>query len=262
MKTVFRLTAAVVLCLLCMLNFCGCVDFDDSSEASDKTEVIKIVENTQAKTAQIERKNLDDFDMIYQSPELPTGCEITSLAMALNHYGFEIDKCALASDYLPTLPSADTYIGDDGLIHGNDLNSYFIGDPTDYNGYVCGAKAIATAAKAYLDDYEGGNFIVSDMSGADFGTLNSFVENEVPVIVWCTINMADRNEVEGWYNDNGEYVSWAHEDHCAVLIGCGDNTVTIADPISGIVEYGKDQFESSFKSRNRQCVVVYNQEVY
>ena len=257
MRIVFLREAAILLCLLCMLNFCGCTDSDENLQ----TEVMNFFEETQAQPAQTERKNLDEFEIIFQSPELPTGCEITSLAMVLNYYGFDVDKCTLASDYLPTLPFADTYIGDDGLIHGNDLNSWFIGNPADYNGYVCGAKAIATAAKAYLDDYEGGNFIVSDMSGANFDALQSFIKNEVPVIVWCTINMSERNEVEGWYNDNRDYVSWAHEDHCAVLIGCGDATVTIADPISGIVEYDKEQFKASFKSRNRQCVVVYNQEI-
>ena len=43
---------------------------------------------------------LDKFIPLNQHPELPTGCEITSLAMVLMYYGFDTDKCELAEKYL------------------------------------------------------------------------------------------------------------------------------------------------------------------
>lgn len=269
MKISLKFKAAFLLCILCMPNFCGCVHFANESEtvgsipqstsqSADKAEVLRHSDDTSARVRHKMQNNLDGFEIIYQNPELPTGCEITSLAMVLNYCGFEADKCILANDYLPTLPSSDIHCGKDGLLHGNDINRYFIGDPADLNGTVCGSKAIADAAKQYLDDFDNGEFIVRDMTGENVRKLYNLVENEIPVIVWCTVNMSQRHEVEGWYNDSGKYVSWAHEDHCAVLIGCGEDSVTIADPISGITEYDKEQFESSFKSRGRQCVVIYN----
>ena len=35
---------------------------------------------------------IQDFEIIYQEPELPTGCEITALTMVLHYYGFDVDK--------------------------------------------------------------------------------------------------------------------------------------------------------------------------
>ena len=45
-------------------------------------------------------------------------------------------------------------------------------------------------------------------------------------------------------------------DHGAVLIGYSEDTVTIADPISGFMEYDKEQFEDVYESRGRQSVVL------
>lgn len=38
---------------------------------------------------------------IYRWPELPNGCEATTLAMLLQCYGFDAEKTALAYDYIP-----------------------------------------------------------------------------------------------------------------------------------------------------------------
>lgn len=61
---------------------------------------------------------IEDFPIINQMPELPTGCEITALTMVLDHYGYPVDKTVMASEYLPTA-SADRYYGADGrLVYG------------------------------------------------------------------------------------------------------------------------------------------------
>ena len=62
--------------------------------------------------------------------------------------------------------------------------------------------------------------------------------------------------VQGWYTENGDYVDWSTNDHGAVLIGYTDTTVTIADPISGRMEYSREQFEKVFSSRGNRCVVL------
>ena len=41
-----------------------------------------------------------EVDPILQLPELPTGCEITTLAMLLDAVGFQVDKVQLAEGYL------------------------------------------------------------------------------------------------------------------------------------------------------------------
>ena len=51
-------------------------------------------------------------------------------------------------------------------------------------------------------------------------------------------------------------MDWSTNDHGAVLIVYTETTVTIADPISGRMEYDREQFEEVFRSRGSQCVVL------
>lgn len=59
---------------------------------------------------------IENFPILYQMPELPTGCEITALTMLLNYYGLPAEKVEMATEYLPTLLSAETYVGEDGRL--------------------------------------------------------------------------------------------------------------------------------------------------
>lgn len=68
--------------------------------------------------------------------------------------------------------------------------------------------------------------------------------------------MGDRWETQGWYTENGNYVDWSQNDHGAVLVGYTEDTVTIADPISGFVENSREQFESVYTSRGENSVMI------
>lgn len=197
---------------------------------------------------------ISDFPVVYQMPELPTGCEITALTMVLNYYGYQVDKVEMAMEYLPTLASEETYYGEDGRLYGNDINQYFIGDPTGI-GTICGTGAIVTAADSYLND-NGSTMTAVDRTGAALEELYQLVSEGIPVVVWVTIEMEERLPTQGWYTESGEYVDWATNDHGAVLIGYTQKTVLIADPISGLVEYDSERFEKVFASRSNQCVVL------
>lgn len=197
---------------------------------------------------------IESFPILNQMPELPTGCEITALTMALNYYGYEMDKVTMATQYLPCV-SANLHYGNDGVLYGSDLNEYFVGDPTTELGYICGTGAIVTAADSYLAD-AGSELHAEDMTGAEPEELYELVSENIPVVVWVTIGMADRQAAQGWYTEQGEYVDWSRNDHGAVLIGYSEDTVTIADPISGLMEYEKDQFERVFESRGNQSVII------
>ncbi len=152
-------------------------------------------------------------------------------------------------------PSADRYYGADGRLYGTDMNEYFIGDPFTAGGIICGTGAIVTAADRYLDD-QGSSMRALDVTGSSPEELYERVSQGQPVVVWVTISMADRGSTQGWYTEDGGYVDWSTNDHGAVLIGYTETTVTIADPISGRIEYDREQFEKVFESRGNQCVVL------
>lgn len=215
----------------------------------------KQADNENIKKQSQEEYLIEGFSVLNQMPELPTGCEITALTMVLNYYGYEIDKVTMATQYLPCT-SANLHYGNDGLLYGSDLNEYFVGDPTTELGSVCGTGAIVTAADSYLADV-GSELLAEDITGAKPGELYELVSEDIPVVVWVTIEMANRQDTQGWYTEQGEYVDWSTNAHGAVLVGYSENTVTIADPISGVVEYDKDQFESVFESRGNQGVIIH-----
>ncbi len=197
--------------------------------------------------------SLPSFPEVLQKPELPKGCEITALTMLLNYYGYDVDKMVMSEQYLPKARE-NLHEGPDGRLIGPDLNNYFIGDPKG-SGHVCGSGAIVTAANHYLEDQESDRWVI-DQNGATPERLYQLVCHGIPVIVWVTIDMAERNAPTGWYTEEGDYVDWSTNDHTAVLVGYTEKTVKIADPLEGLVEYDKDKFEAAFESRSRQCVIL------
>lgn len=208
----------------------------------------------QQQTAVPEAYQIQDFPIVLQMPQLPTGCEITALTMALQYYGYSVDKTVMASQYLPTAPAEFDY-GSDGRRYGPDMENYFVGNPFTNLGYICGTSAIVTAANRYLEG-QSSSLRAVDRTGATAEELYELVSQDTPVVVWVTIGMADRRATQGWYTQTGAYMEWSTNDHGAVLIGYAQDTVTIADPIAGMAEYGRTQFEEVFASRGSRCVIL------
>ena len=198
---------------------------------------------------------IEDFDIIYQEPELPTGCEITAFTMLLSYYLPEAkeDKVLLAKEYLQKSPIA-THVGEDGQEYGPDLNQYFVGDP-EKEGLVCWPGAIALAGERYIEDH-GADLTINILNGIQPDDLYQLISLGVPVMVWVTIGMEERMTPEGWLTEDGEYQTWSSNDHGAVLIGYTEDTVTIADPIDGRVTYKKSTFEKRFYSRKNMCLIL------
>ena len=233
---------------------------ETESEAQSETqsETVAVgLESTQI-SAEVKKSNsgtqLTDFDIIEQYPELPTGCEITAMTMVLNYYGYNVDKVTMALDYMPKV-QAEFYRSEDGRLMGPDLENYFVGDPTEETGYICGTGAIVTAANAYLTDV-GSDMTAVAMKNAQPEELYDLIDQGTPVVIWCTINMEDRAETDGWYREDGTYMEWSTNDHGAVLIVYDEDTVTVADPIYSRITVSRVQFEKIFAERGGQCVIL------
>lgn len=253
---------ALILILLCFLLFlpgCGAVPGVSRAATAPGEETYPESAPAREPSGQPEAGLpeswlINGFEIILQAPELPTGCEITALTMALQFYGLDADKTAMASRYLPQSP-ANLYVGNDGRLYGSDLNEFFIGDPFSSTGIICGTGAIVSAANAYLRDCES-EIKAEDLTGASPSGLYGLVAQDIPVIVWVTIGMQGRGVLEGWYTENGDYVDWGPNDHGAVLIGYTDDTVVLADPLYGQMEYSRTAFEEIFALRNSRCVIL------
>ncbi len=226
----------------------------DVQELENSTVSGEVLSET-ADTFELEEEHLiENFEVILQNPELPTGCESVALTMLIHYYGIYTDKVLMAESFLPRQEADFTY-DENGRKIGPDMENYFVGDPQTAEGYICGVPAILTEADDWLS-YVGETLNAVDQTGISWDELYGYVCRDTPVMVWVTINMEDRRETNGWYTEAGEWMEYARNDHAAVLIGYTADTVIIADPISGLVEYSREQFEKVFESRGRKCVIL------
>lgn len=242
-------------------------NIDESTETEPPQEEIQ--EDTQSSESSVsrtvitsrQRKEYDknsvyiDMENILQNPELPVGCEITSLTILLRYYGFDAEKTDLARNYLPT--SWGNPVTKDGKLYKDSFFDYFIGDPFS-RGYGCFSPAIEKAANKYISAH-GGGFTVKNISGCHPDTLYEYIIAGTPVLCWATDGMIEPEYYETWYdNTTGQQLDWYLNEHCFILAGfnIANSTVTLNDPMKGIIDYNIDKFEVRFKQMYSQAIVI------
>lgn len=230
---------------------------ENSTEAPEET---KITTSRTVITSR-QRKEYDsnsvyiDMANILQNPELPVGCEITALTILLNYYGFNAEKTDMAKNYLPTSWGNPKTV--DGKLYKDSFYDYFIGDPFS-RGYGCFSPAIERAANSYISSH-GGGYTVKNISGCHPDTLYEYLIAGTPVLCWATDGMIEPEYYETWYdNATGEQLDWYLNEHCFVLAGfnIANSTVTLNDPMKGIIDYNIDKFEVRFKQMHSQAIVL------
>ncbi|MGN1320177.1 MAG: C39 family peptidase, partial [Acutalibacteraceae bacterium] len=185
-----------------------------------------------------------------QNPELPTGCEITSLTTVLNYLGYNVSKLDMSDNYLEK--SIDQIA---------DFWEVFLGDPKS-NGFGCYAQPIVNAANKYLKTQDQ-KYTAVNYSGTRFEKLLKQVENGNPVIIWSTIYREEEKDLREPFTTykwevNGKTVQWIAPEHCMVLIGydIDRNIAVMSDPQRGIVEYNLETVKARYIALHSQCVIL------
>ena len=195
-------------------------------------------------SANLSRELLSKLRPICQHPALPTGCEVTSLTMVLNYMGLKADKLDLADNYLPKGPVGKV-----------DFRKAFAGNPRNSSSRGCYAPVIVTTANLYLKS-RASSLRAVNMSGKELDSLSAYLNQGLPVIVWCTMNCRKAWHSATWVI-NGKNLYWYSPEHCVVLTGMGADTVTIADPDTGTIRtFNKAVFRTSYNSLFRQAVII------
>ena len=194
--------------------------------------------------------------LILQNPELPNGCEITSLTAIFNYYGEEVNKLTLTDQYLPK----DTLSFENGIRVGPDPNEAFAGNPRDKTkSFYVFSSPIVQAANAYIQE-NGLNRIAYDITGASMEQLESYIAKGIPVLTWITIDLepARVNESLKWQERNTlkEHIPYTNL-HAVVLLGLDDNYAHVMNPLTGYESIPLDVFKQSFESLQSRAVVVY-----
>ncbi len=198
--------------------------------------------------------SIKDFELIEQLPELPTGCEITSLTMVLKYLGYDADKMKLARDYLVKQAlDRDSY----GKLHGPDFRYVFAGNPETEASYGCFAPCIVNTAQKFLYDREAARSPV-DLTGTDFEELFSFIDHDIPVIIWSTMGLAKPEYTQSWTTADGEEMNWPTNEHCVVLTAydINANTVRIHDPVNGIIILNLEAVKERYDELGKNAVVI------
>ena len=194
-----------------------------------------------------------DVPVIGQNPELPNGCEITSLTMLLRYLGFDVDKMTMAQEYLPRSEK----------FYGADPEVEFMGDPAQSSGESCGFYCfqgpIVQAAKNYLAAQgQADAWDVTDITGVDAAGLAEQLAAGNPVLVWATIDFKDVRQSTKWTwtTVSGEDYTPLVDVHCLVLTGYEDNQFYLSDPLETYESVRQQKFMEIFTAMGSRAVVI------
>ena len=191
--------------------------------------------------------------VVKQNPQLPHGCEITSLTAVLNYYGADVDKMTMTTSYLPKEP----FKAVNGVKCGPDPNVAYAGDPSSEKGTYAFAAPIVTAAERYIDKAEL-DLQAKNISGSPIDEIELHLELGIPDITWVTLDLSEPKTNGGWtITSTNTFHPMYTNLHAVVLVGIDGDIVEVMDPLKGIVQLNKQQFFDSYKALGEQAVVVY-----
>ena len=191
-----------------------------------------------------------DAPFISQMPNYPTGCESVATVMALQYAGKNISVDTFIDQYLPIEPlnpllpvSFDPYIT-------------FGGNPRTMDGYGCYAPVIKTALdKIFANTY----YTAENITGLSLPELCSkYIDNNIPVIVWATMEMKTPYISKTWTAWTGRKIQWVAPEHCLLLVGYDDYFYYFNDPRDSKARtyYRKEAVDRAYKAQGSQAVVI------
>ena len=141
-----------------------------------------------------------------QMPDLPNGCEVTSLSMLMNYYGIKVSKNELAE----TIQHVDSFT-DGGKYRGNPHQG-FVGHMTIANAGWCvyhePLSHVARKATSHIEH----------ITGSDFLRLLKLVSNGHPVMIITTTTFNKVNNMQTWDTNTGK-VNVTPSSHACVITG-------------------------------------------
>ncbi|HDR7600778.1 TPA: C39 family peptidase [Bacillus mycoides] len=190
---------------------------------------------------------IKEVPFIRQLPELPRGCEVTSLTMLLQHKGVQVDKMQLASE-IHRVPFKQ-----DGL-HGNPYegfvgNIYTKAEP----GYGVYNQPIFNLAEKYVPEK------VINLTGRDVQDLYKVISSGSPV--WVIINTTFKplaeSSFETWNTSSGK-VKITYYEHSVVVIGYDQNFVYVNDPLANNPRKAipRAEFEKAWEQMGKQAITI------
>ncbi|WP_235848360.1 C39 family peptidase [Litchfieldia alkalitelluris] len=209
-----------------------------------------VVASAEVSATPLKDSVLLDAPIIAQYPELPRGCEITSLAMLLQYAGVEVDKMTLAKEIKkdPT-----PYKKVNGKITFGHPNIGFVGDMyTKKNkGYGVYHRPVADLASQFLPAR------IIDITGSDFDAVKMYLSNDTPV--WVITNVKykklPKHYFETWHTSEG-VIDITYQEHSVLVTGYDEKYIYFNDPLTGKKnkKAPKEDFIKSWEQMGKQAI--------
>lgn len=250
MMMVFTSTFVMLTIIVLIIVFYHIESFsilDDQSSIIVTSNDNNLNEQT---NVELPSSNLIDVNVIAQNPELPRGCEVTSLTMLLQHAGVTVDKLTLAKEIKK----------DDSIFQIVEGRIYY-GNP-DY-GYVGSMYSLSKPGLGvyhepiyellyrYLSDQ------AIDLTGKNFEDVLAFLGNDIPV--WVITNTKykelETSSFQTWYTSYGT-IQITYSMHSVLLTGYDKEYIYFNDPLTNTKnkKVALEDFEIAWKQMGRQAV--------
>lgn len=195
---------------------------------------------------------LIDAPIMSQLPELPRGCEVTSLAMLLNDAGVSVDKMTLAKE---VKKDPTPYQRRNGKIFFGHPNEGFVGDMYTKENPGLGVyhKPIKELAEKYLPNQ------IVDLTGQSFEEIYPYLLNGSPV--WVITNTTYRelppNEFVEWQTPKGP-IKITYREHSVLITGFDEQFIYFNDPLTGTKnkKAPKQEFIEAWEQMGRQAITI------
>ncbi|MCY9668059.1 C39 family peptidase [Paenibacillus alginolyticus] len=195
---------------------------------------------------QIKKSAMIDAPVFAQLPELPAGCEITSLTMLLQYRGITKSKMELAAE-MPKDDTPATLNTDGSIAYWGNPNTGFVGDVTrKQRGFGIYHAGLFPLLKSYIPQ-------AIDITGESFELYEQQIANDIPVIIWTTIDFNIPYKWVTWDTPKGP-IKTTYAEHAVLLVGYDENNVYLNDPLSGKkqLQVNKTQFIDSWTAMGKQ----------
>jgi uncharacterized protein YvpB len=193
--------------------------------------------------------NIIDAPLILQKPELPSGCEITSLTMLFQFYGVNKSKMELMQEM--KRDTTPLVLNKDGSIqYWGNPNLGFVGDVTGQTGRGFGIyhSALFELLKTYIPTG-------IDLTRESFDKVERQILDGIPAVVWTTIDYRVPQEWVIWDTPIGP-IRTTFMEHAVLLVGVDEEFVYVNDPLRSKAKQKipKDQFVATWEAMGRQAL--------
>lgn len=161
-----------------------------------------------------------------QLPQLPNGCEVTSLSMLLTAVGHPIDKMTLARE-MPKDPTREVIGKNGNIVYWGNPNTGFVGSVYRHpSGYAIYHGPLGRFLNRLLPNR------AVDLTGKPFEDILRYVADGTPVEVWTTATVQPTTLWQTWQSPTGP-VHATMEEHAVLLVGYNATTLFINNPLNG-----------------------------